>query len=319
MGLENSITVNREPCTFSLWWCIDCYIASYRYWNLWLIHLSQLVLYHRWYTSLGVYYLWSYPKVVPIFAYQHLVLADQFWPQTWHAWSACWVTQRSILGITTMHEWGSRGRGHLCHTHTERGWGSHASKMSLLLLCSLLCSIPALTFVSGQNDCPLLQGRELGNSQNGNMDGLIADTLVAMTSQPPARPLVQVLGYNIVCQTTGMQRDTFRFVSVVVNYTCDGSPWTYCDGTPLLSQFEFECGSGNAWIAGVGGSVSNIFTRISDGDLSTPLRTDCGVCISPLRSGFGLITNNSNHCGGNLSACREFVLPGNLASLNKIS
>ena len=212
---------------------------------------------------------------------------------------------------------GSRGAGHLCHTHTERGWVSNASKMSLLLLCSLLCSIPAL--VSGQNDCPLLQESELGNSQNASMAGLIADALVTTVGQPPARPLVQVLGYNIVCQATGMQRNTFRSVSVVVNYTCDGVSWAFCDGMPLLSQFEFGCGNGNAWIAGLGGTADNIFTEMSDGDLSTPLRTDCGVCISPLRSGFGSITNNSNHCGGNLSACREFVLPGNLASLSKIS
>ena len=142
------------------------------------------------------------------------------------------------------------------------------------------------------------------------MAGLIGDTLVATVGQPPARPLVQVLGYNIVCQMTGMQSDTFHFVSVV-NYTCAGISWAFCDGTPLLSQFEFECGSGNAWIAGFSSSTNGIFTEMSDGNLSTPLRTDCGVCISPLRSGFGLITNNPNHCGGNLSACREFVLPGN--------
>ena len=201
---------------------------------------------------------------------------------------------------------GSRGPGHLCHTHIERGWGSQASKMSRFLLL-LLCSIPALTFVSGQNDCPLLQGSELGNSQNANMAGLIADTLVTTVSQPPARPSVQVLGYNIVCQTTGMQRNTFRSVSVVVNYTCDGISWAFCDGTPLLSQFEFECGTGNAWIPGEGGSTVGAFTEISDGDLSTPLRADCGTCISPLRTLFGSITNNSNHCGGNPSACSNVV------------
>ena len=142
------------------------------------------------------------------------------------------------------------------------------------------------------------------------MAGLIADTLVATVGQPPPRPLVQVLDYNIVCQTIGMQRDTFRSVSVVVNYTCDGISWAFCDGTPLLSQFEFECGSGNAWIAGYGGSTDGIFTQMSDGDLSTPPRTDCGVCISPLRRGFSLITNNSNHCGGNRVHAGNSSSPG---------
>ena len=173
------------------------------------------------------------------------------------------------------------------------------SPFSLLLLCS----IPALTFVSGQNACPLIQGNELRNSQSASMAGLIADTLVAIVGQPPARPLVQVFGYNIVCQTTGMQRNTFRYVSVVANYTCDGISWNFCNSTPLLSQFEFGCGTGNEWVATVDGSTGGIFTEISDGDLSTPLRTDCGVCISPARNAFISITNNPNHCGGNLSTC----------------
>ena len=172
------------------------------------------------------------------------------------------------------------------------------SPFSLLLLCS----ISALTFVSGQNDCPLIQRNELGNSQSASMAGLIADTLVAFIGQPPARPLVQVLGYNIVCQTTGMQRDTFRSVSVVANYTCDGISWPFCNSMPLLSQFEFGCGTGDEWVAAVDGSAEGIFTEISDGDLSTPLRTDCGVCIGPVRTTFSSITNNTNHCGGNLSA-----------------
>lgn len=81
------------------------------------------------------------------------------------------------------------------------------------------------------------------------MAGLIADTLVAIIGQPPARPLVQVLGYNIVCQTTGMQRDTFRSVSVVANYTCDGISWPFY--MPLLSQFEFGCGTEDEWVAAV--------------------------------------------------------------------
>ena len=69
------------------------------------------------------------------------------------------------------------------------------------------------------------------------------------------------------------------------------------------ASLQFGCGTGNKWVATADGSAGGIFTEISDRDLLTPLRTDCGVCISPARNEFNSVTNNPNHCGGNLSTC----------------
>ena len=110
---------------------------------------------------------------------------------------------------------------------------------------------------------------------------------------------------NIVCLRSGQTRDTYSGVSVVVSYTCTGDP-TECTGNPILSQFDFECVTNPVrWAPSVDGSASNIITTPPDGNLSTILRTDCGVCISPSRSIFATITNNDQHCGGELRVNNE--------------
>ena len=157
--------------------------------------------------------------------------------------------------------------------------------------------IVAVTVVSVncQIDCPMFNVNELGATDMLTQGGLIGNAIAAVSGDP-SPVSVQVHNSNIVCLRNGRTRDMYSMVSVIVNYTCTGAP-SECTGNPTLSQFEFECVTGPTWTASVSGSASNIITTPPNGTLSTPLRTDCGVCISPARSGFAAITNNEHHCG----------------------
>ena len=167
--------------------------------------------------------------------------------------------------------------------------------MELSRLAVGLILFSVLSFARAQVDCPPFNVSELGAMDTLTSGGLIEDAIAAVSGDPSALS-VQVHNSNIVCLRNGRTRDTYSGVSVVANYTCTGAP-SECTGNPTLSQFEFECVTGPTWAASVGGSASSIITTPPNGTLSTPLRTDCGVCISPARSGFDTITNNEQHCG----------------------
>ena len=170
--------------------------------------------------------------------------------------------------------------------------------MELSRLAVGLILISVLSFARAQVDCPAFNVSELGATDMLTQGGLVGAALATVRGDPSNSVSVQVHGSNIVCLRSGRTRDRYSGVSVVVNYNCTGAP-TECTGNPILSQFEFECVAGNPvrWAASVDGSASNIITTPPDGNLSTTLRTDCGVCISPARSIFATITNNDQHCG----------------------
>ena len=171
------------------------------------------------------------------------------------------------------------------------------TKMGVLFNLEAWLLIVALTVVpvSCQVDCPMFNETELGTTDMSSATGLIGAAFQAVSGDPSLPVSVQVHSSNIVCLRSGRTQDTYSGVSVVVSYSCTGA--SECTGTPILSQFEFECVTGPTWTASVDGSASNIITTPSNGSLSTTLRTDCGVCVSPARSGFATITNNDQHCG----------------------
>ena len=167
-----------------------------------------------------------------------------------------------------------------------------------IAVCLYLISV--LSFARAQVDCPAFNVSDLGATDMLTQGGLVGTALAAVSGDPLVSVSVQVHDSNIVCLRSGRTRNTYSGVSVVVSYTCTGAP-SECTGNPILSQFEFECVANPVrWAPSADGSASNIITTPPDGSLSTTLRTDCGVCISPARSIFATITNNDQHCGGEL-------------------
>ena len=167
--------------------------------------------------------------------------------------------------------------------------------MELSRLAVSLILISVLSFARAQVDCPAFNVSDLGATDTITQGGLVGSALAAVNGDPSLPVSVQVHGSHIVCLRSGRTRDGYRGVSVIVKYACTGTP-SECTGNSILSQFEFECAAGT-WTASVDGSAANIITTPPDGSLSTTLRTDCGVCVSPARSVFANITNNDNHCG----------------------
>lgn len=169
------------------------------------------------------------------------------------------------------------------------------------------CKVPLLTAavmwlcftkIRTQRSCPLIQESELGTTDTTSTNRLISDAYQAVAGDSSDPPRVQLFNYTIVCLQASNMRNTYSSTSVVASYTCMGSQ-DVCDGTMLLSQFEFGCTDGDMgpeWSPSVSGSATNIITTPADGNLSTPLRSDCGTCISPARNGFELISNNPQHC-----------------------
>ena len=160
-------------------------------------------------------------------------------------------------------------------------------------LSVFLCLIAIIPFARSQ-ECPIFEENLLGSTSGSSTTGLVRDAIAAGVGEG-ATVNVLVHASNIVCLRSGRTRDTYTGVSVVVNYTCSGAP--ACTGNPNISQFDFECVTGSVWGASVFGSADSIFTIPSTGSLSTTLRTDCGVCLTPARAGFGTVTNNEQHCG----------------------
>ena len=154
-------------------------------------------------------------------------------------------------------------------------------------------------------DCIPLSETDLGTANAPRTTGLVGAAFQAVSGDPSMPVSVQVHDSNIVCLSGGLIWNTYRGVSVVVNYTCTGAP-SECTGNPTLSQFEFECVANPVrWAPSVDGSAANIITTPPDASLSTTLRTDCIVCVSPARPTFATITNNEQHCGCEYISCQH--------------
>ena len=139
--------------------------------------------------------------------------------------------------------------------------------------------------LSGQS-CRRLTASDLGSEDTASSDGLIPAALAASVPQTFS---IQLLNYSIVCESTSVTVGEYRSVSVVAEYSLNGSS--------TLSQFEFACNSSMQWDIVVSGLSTEIVTTPPDATLNTALRRDCIQCISPERTGT-VNNNNTQHCSG---------------------
>ena len=154
--------------------------------------------------------------------------------------------------------------------------------------CYILFVLVYTKTTNGQ--CLMITDDEIGNSTGPSATGLISQARGLKYYGGRVSPKIHVLAYNIVCTSVFRERDTFRSISLVANYT----ELTHGDSTSQFysSQFEFGC-EGNAWSSR---SDNHGITTPPDANFSTPLREDCGLCIKG-----NVARDSENHCSGNYS------------------
>ena len=150
---------------------------------------------------------------------------------------------------------------------------------TLLILLVLLS--PSL----GQTECTELQARDLGSTSALSSTGLLASTIGA-TAGEASNPNIQILEINTVCLAQGAVRNRYRSSSVVVRYRRENVG-------EVIAQVEYQCVNG-AWNFG---SSPVVNTTNLTATLTTPLRSDCIICISPGLAQTVSVTD-TEHCAG---------------------
>ena len=112
-------------------------------------------------------------------------------------------------------------------------------------------------------------------------------------------PAISVVELRPLCLAHGRLRGSYRYVSVLVKYTCSGS--SHCPTqSPAVEQFESQCIEG-AWSNTVAYSTNNTRTANPTANFSTIARNDCSVCLSQElidASPYPFTTHTSTHCVG---------------------
>ena len=143
--------------------------------------------------------------------------------------------------------------------------------MNLAVLKVVFLSILSATTAQSQWNCSLLEESELGSTESFTNRGLLAEALIAFNQGGDGE--YQLVQYNIVCLAQGSGRGQYSMVSVIACYLRRNT------AGEMLAQFHFECVSGQ-WSITVLDIVGVVTTSAEVvGNLSTPVRTDCRLCI----------------------------------------
>ena len=131
---------------------------------------------------------------------------------------------------------------------------------------------------------------------NSDIESIIGDAL--QNADTPAEPTIALMGdFHVVCLAFSRQKDRYRAISVLVQYTCDGS--SNCPSGTVTEQFEAECNSNNEWTNNVLGDTTRTRTMSPSATTSTQRREDCSFCASPEKvMGLGITTDAVTHCVG---------------------
>jgi hypothetical protein len=169
------------------------------------------------------------------------------------------------------------------HPVQINGWGSKVSTQIELLkmfvkvfLCVFF--LPA-GFVLAQ-ECEEVQLSDLGSTSAPSTTGLLAGSLMTVSGE--SMPTVQVLQFNTVCLAQGDVRGRFRGISLVVLY------FNMATSSNATAQVEYQCSAGTWESNGV--EINNPV-----GTLTTPLRTDCTLCVAP-GTVSSLNSSQAEHC-----------------------
>ena len=120
------------------------------------------------------------------------------------------------------------------------------AKMDRLHLFIQTLSLVYFANAQTRGSCPSITVNDLGSSTAFSSNGLVSlaarpDSGVTGDGIP-----IRIMNYHIVCEASGMSRNTSSFVSVLVQYQCISSGGTgtlaVCDGTIMVTrQYQFSC------------------------------------------------------------------------------
>ena len=153
----------------------------------------------------------------------------------------------------------------------------------------VLLSFNQYTTLAHRVDCPL-------------PDVSVLEALMVQSLTPfvESVPTIRINNVTYVCLQSGMFKDTYRGMSFLAEYECTGSP--NCPSE--RSQFVFSCTSQGTWstsIEGISGSEDFSFIPNPVADFTTPLRTDCSICICPgllKEISSPAVSDEATHCVG---------------------
>ena len=140
---------------------------------------------------------------------------------------------------------------------------------------------------------------------NDDVEGVIRK-IITSSQESPANPSVNINQFHVICLAFGYQKDLYRAVSVVVEYTCSGN--SNCPVGSVVEQIESECDDGDwSLVSSVQGSIEDTRSQSPLADFSTEMREDCSFCLSPELAGrVSLITDLNTHCIGKHKGCQVF-------------
>ena len=127
--------------------------------------------------------------------------------------------------------------------------------------------------------CPPITVNDLGNNTDFSTDGLVPKVV-----RPDGGIPVRIISYHIVCEASGMSRNTSSFVSVLVRFQCNlrsGAPGilAVCNSTTMVTrQYQFSCIVGQ-WNAVISGDDLHVQTLTATATFMTPLDNQCRRCI----------------------------------------
>ena len=157
-------------------------------------------------------------------------------------------------------------------------WSKMPSSVFQILLVAAVAGI-----CSCQQDCAL--------PTNDDLEDVIGQILTSGDSSPT--PVINVTRFHPVCLAFSQEQGRYRYVSVVVEYTCTD---TNCPPGTAVEQIESQCSVGGMWSNSVQGSTENTRTVNPQASFSTTTREDCAFCLSPeLAAG---LADNVTHCVG---------------------
>ena len=175
-------------------------------------------------------------------------------------------------------------------------------KLQRMQFCLLLCQ--GLVYIAKARnhglECPPFTIDLLGSTTEFSTEGLLA-TSVTPGGEVPVTVPVRVMRFKTVCEATGVLRNTYSFVSMLVEFQCDlpghnTDDLRDCDGSTVLTrQYQYFCNPQNVYAISDPSFVQTLSPTVT---FNTAVETACVRCIDDNISPGNPFIDADTHCDG---------------------